>query len=103
MHPDEISRLGWECGDSIMVTRCERSNKPRMLGPLILTEMDIAANAVATYYPECNDLFDLETHAPNSHIPAYKSLTVRLKRVGAAAAIGAVEPVSQVMPNTVPA
>ena len=103
MHPDEISRLGWERGDSIMVTRCERSNKPRMLGPLILTEMDIAANAVATYYPECNDLFDLETHAPNSHIPAYKSLTVRLKRVGAAAAIGAVEPVSQVMPNTVPA
>ena len=53
----------------------------RTLGPLILTEMDIASNAVATYYPECNDLFDLDTHAPDSHIPAYKSSTVMLRRV----------------------
>ena len=57
--------------------------QPRTLGPLVLTEMDIAANAVATYYPECNDLFDLDTHAPDSHIPAYKSTTVVLQRVEA--------------------
>lgn len=81
MHPDEMTRLGWSEGDKIMVSRQESSEKPRMLGPLILTEMDIAANAVATYYPECNGLFDLETHAPDSKIPAYKSLTVILERV----------------------
>ncbi|MGE6327930.1 FdhF/YdeP family oxidoreductase [Psychrobacter pacificensis] len=88
MHPDEISRLGWQKGDQMMVSRHASSsshtahkNKPRVLGPLILTEMDIAANAVAAYYPECNDLFDLDTHAPDSHIPAYKSTTVILERV----------------------
>lgn len=88
MHPDEMSRLGWQKGDQVMVSRHASSsshtahkNKPRVLGPLILTEMDIAANAVAAYYPECNDLFDLDTHAPNSHIPAYKSTTVVLQRV----------------------
>ena len=88
MHPDEISRLGWQKGDQVMVSRHASSsshtahkNKPRVLGPLILTEMDIAANAVAAYYPECNDLFDLDTHAPDSHIPAYKSTTVILERV----------------------
>ena len=88
MHPDEMSRLGWQKGDQVMVSRHASSsshtaykNKPRVLGPLILTKMDIAANAVAAYYPECNDLFDLDTHAPDSHIPAYKSTTVILERV----------------------
>ncbi|MGP5133563.1 FdhF/YdeP family oxidoreductase [Psychrobacter cibarius] len=92
MHPDEMTRLGWQAGDRVMVSRHASSNdsnntdgtvQPRALGPLVLTEMDIAANAVATYYPECNDLFDLDTHAPDSHIPAYKSTTVVLQRVEA--------------------
>ena len=92
MHPDEMTRLGWQAGDRVMVARHASSNgsnntdgtaQPRTLGPLVLTEMDIAANAVATYYPECNDLFDLDTHAPDSHIPAYKSTTVVLQRVEA--------------------
>lgn len=92
MHPDEMTRLGWQAGDRVMVSRHVSSNdsnntdgtaQPRTLGPLVLTDMDIAANAVATYYPECNDLFDLNTHAPDSHIPAYKSTTVVLQRVEA--------------------
>ena len=86
MHPDEISRLGWQTGDNVMVTRQPNKNstdQPRVLGPLVLTEMDIASNAVAAYYPECNDLFDLDTHAPDSHIPAYKSTTVVLQRMSA--------------------
>ncbi|MDN6275343.1 FdhF/YdeP family oxidoreductase [Psychrobacter sp.] len=89
MHPDEISRLGWQKGDSIIVSRQDNpssvnsTTRPRTLGPLILTEMDIASNAVAAYYPECNDLFDLDTHAPHSHIPAYKSTTVALERITA--------------------
>ncbi|WP_198332871.1 FdhF/YdeP family oxidoreductase [Psychrobacter aquimaris] len=92
MHPDEMTRLGWQAGDRVMVSRhastvnlkgTDNLDQPRMLGPLVLTEMDIAANAVATYYPECNDLFDLDTYAPDSHIPAYKSTTVVLQRVEA--------------------
>ena len=82
MHPDEMSRLGWQKGDQVMVSRQDSHEQMRTLGPLILTEMDIASNAVATYYPECNNLFDLDTHAPDSHIPAYKSSTVMLERVG---------------------
>ena len=89
MHPDEMSRLGWQKGDKVMVSRQDSDDKQRTLGPLILTEMDIAANAVATYYPECNDLIDLDTHAPDSKIPAYKSLTVILERVTADVGINA--------------
>lgn len=84
MHPDEMSRLGWSQGDEVMISRQDSHEKMRTLGPLILTKMDIAANAVATYYPECNDLFDLDTLAPDSHIPAYKSSTVILERVNEA-------------------
>ncbi|WLP93927.1 FdhF/YdeP family oxidoreductase [Psychrobacter sp. M13] len=80
MHPDEIQRIGWRKGDRVTVSRQDSHGQIRTLGPLVLTEMDIAANAVATYYPECNDLFDLDTHAPDSHIPAYKSSTVILER-----------------------
>ena len=81
MHPDEIQKLGWQKGDEVILSRKDSHEQMRTLGPLILTEMDIASNAVATYYPECNDLFDLDTHAPDSHIPAYKSSTVMLRRV----------------------
>ena len=81
MHPDEMSRLGWQKGDQVMVSRQDSQNARRTLGPLILTEMDITANAVATYYPECNDLLDLDSHAPDSKTPAYKSVTVVLERL----------------------
>ena len=81
MHPDEMSRLGWQKGDEITVSRQDSSDQQRRLGPLILTEMDIAANAVAAYYPECNDLFDLDSHSLESKTPAYKSVTVMLERL----------------------
>ncbi|WP_019672434.1 FdhF/YdeP family oxidoreductase [Psychrobacter lutiphocae] len=81
MHPDEIQRMGWQAGNKIVVSRQDSQGNTRQLGPLVLTEMDIASNAVAAYYPECNDLMDLDSFAPNSHIPAYKSVTVSLKRI----------------------
>ncbi|WP_435978986.1 FdhF/YdeP family oxidoreductase [Psychrobacter sp. DM4] len=81
MHPDEMSRIGFSKGDTVQITRETSNGEKRVLGPLVLTEMDIAANAVATYYPECNDLFDLDTKAPDSHIPAYKSATVVLEKI----------------------
>ncbi|SLJ85090.1 FdhF/YdeP family oxidoreductase [Psychrobacter sp. DAB_AL43B] len=81
MHPDEMSRLGWQQGDQVLVSRQDSKDQQRTLGPLILTEMDIAANAVATYYPECNDLIDLDSYAPDSRTPAYKSVTVVLERI----------------------
>ena len=81
MHPDEISRLGWQAGDKVVVSRVDSQGGARSLGPLVLTQMDIAANAVAAYYPECNDLIDLDSHALESLTPSYKSVTVTLKKV----------------------
>lgn len=78
MHPDEMARIGLKEGDRVMVTREDSCGSVRTMGPLVLTKMDIAAGSVATYYPECNDLIDLDSHAPDSRTPAYKSMTVSL-------------------------
>ncbi|WP_201536201.1 FdhF/YdeP family oxidoreductase [Psychrobacter ciconiae] len=80
MHPDEMARAGLHEGARVMVTRKDSQGNARTLGPLILTKMDIAAGSVATYYPECNDLIDLDSHAPESRTPAYKSMTVSISR-----------------------
>jgi len=93
MHPDEMTRMGWQVGDKIMVSRQDSTDKQRTLGPLILTEMDIAAHAVAAYYPESNTLIDLDSHAPKSRTPAYKSIPVSLERV---TAVSSTAPVSTV-------
>lgn len=78
MHPDEMARIGLNEGERVMVTREDSSGNIRTLGALVLTKMDIAAGSVATYYPECNDLIDLDSHAPESRTPAYKSMTVSI-------------------------
>ena len=80
MHPDEMAKMGWQAGDKIMVSRQDSQQRTRQLGPLVLTPMDISAGAVATYYPECNELLDLDSHAYDSRTPAYKSVPVMLER-----------------------
>ena len=86
MHPDEMARMGWQAGDTVQVIREDSKQQQRYSEPLILTKMDIAQNAVAMYYPECNNLIDLDTHALESRTPSYKSLTVRLERLATAVA-----------------
>ncbi|WP_296403329.1 FdhF/YdeP family oxidoreductase [Psychrobacter sp.] len=81
MHPDEMKRMNLKVGDKVMISRKDAEGNIRNLGPLILSEMDIAANAVATYYPECNDLMDLDSHSTESLTPSYKSVTVLLEKV----------------------
>lgn len=83
MHPDEMARMGWQAGDKILVSRQDSQRHTRHLGPLILTPMDISAGAVATYYPECNELLDLDSHSYHSKTPSYKSVAVALQRVEA--------------------
>ncbi len=87
MHPDEMKKMGWQAGDRVVVSRRDNEGSVRELGPLVLTTMDIAANAVATYYPECNDIMDLGSHSLESFTPSYKSATVTLKRVAATIAM----------------
>ncbi|WCT74458.1 FdhF/YdeP family oxidoreductase [Sphingomonas naphthae] len=45
---------------------------------LIVTPYDIPAGCLGAYYPECNGLIPVEHHAEQSHVPAAKSVPVRI-------------------------
>ena len=45
---------------------------------LIVTPYDIPRGCLGAYYPECNMLIPVEHHAEESHVPAAKSVPVRI-------------------------
>ena len=75
VHPDSMAAHGLTAGQAVMVQRVDARASH---GPLVLQPFDIAGQCVAAYYPECNGLFSLREHAPESGTPSFKSLQVRL-------------------------
>ena len=64
----------------------------REVGNLQVVPFDIPEGCLAAYYPECNPLLPLWHHAKESHVPAAKTIPVRVRRAvanGAARAGGA--------------
>ena len=49
---------------------------------LIVTPYDIPRGCLGAYYPECNVLIPIEHHAEQSHVPATKSVPVRIVVAG---------------------
>ena len=49
---------------------------------------DIPRGCIGGYYPECNVLIPLWHHAEGSHVPAAKSVPVRIRRTASAEAAG---------------
>lgn len=52
----------------------------RAIGGLRVTQMDLAAGCIVGYHPECNPLLATAHHAIDSHVPAGKSIPVRMRR-----------------------
>ena len=53
-------------------------NRTRRLGGLIVTPYNIPRGCLGAYYPEANVLMPVEHHAEESHVPAAKSVPVRI-------------------------
>jgi anaerobic selenocysteine-containing dehydrogenase len=51
----------------------------RSLRGLIVTPYDIPRGCLGAYYPEANILMPLDHHAEQSHVPAAKSVPVRIR------------------------
>lgn len=85
MHPDDIERLGLEEGARVSASTAVDDGVTRRVDDLRITPYDIPPGCVAGYYPECNPLLPLWHHAKESHVPAAKSIPVRLRRMGDAA------------------
>ena len=80
MSGQDIERHGLEAGQEIsLVTDCG-DGLHREVGGLAVTPYDIPRGCIGAYYPECNPLLPVGHHAEDSHVPAAKSVPVRIRR-----------------------
>ncbi|WP_413061046.1 FdhF/YdeP family oxidoreductase [Sphingomonas carotinifaciens] len=79
MNEADIARLGLKDGDRIALESDAEDGVERVVGDLRVTAYDIPAGCIGGYYPELNYLIALEHHALESHVPAGKSVPVRVR------------------------
>ena len=78
MHPADIAAAGLHEGQIVGLESDAGDGKKRRRDGLIVTPYDIPRGCLGAYYPECNVLMPVEHHAETSHVPAAKSVPVRL-------------------------
>jgi len=83
MNEGDMERLGLSAGQSVSLEAVTTDGVARRVDGFELVPFDIPAGCVAGYFPECNPLLPLWHHAEESHVPAAKSIPVRIRRVTA--------------------
>ncbi|NYI00222.1 FdhF/YdeP family oxidoreductase [Cupriavidus plantarum] len=78
MNPDDIHRLGLAAGQRVALETVADDGVPRRVDGFEVVAFDLPAGCVAGYFPECNPLVPLWHHAKESHVPAVKSIPVRV-------------------------
>ncbi|MEG3175760.1 FdhF/YdeP family oxidoreductase [Sphingomonas sp. RB3P16] len=78
MHAADITQAGLRNGQIVALESDAEDGITRRLDGLIVTAYDIPRGCLGAYYPECNVLMPLEHHAEESHVPAAKSVPVRI-------------------------
>ncbi|HDU8656020.1 TPA: FdhF/YdeP family oxidoreductase [Morganella morganii subsp. morganii] len=78
---NEAQKQGLKAGDRVNVIALNHNNMPtqRRLDNLKVVIYDMADRSVATYFPEANNLIALNNIDPQSGIPAYKNIPVKLE------------------------
>ncbi len=80
MHEDDIAEAGLEAGEEIALETDVDDGHARSVGGLRVVPYLIPRGCIAAYYPECNPLIPVGHHAQDSHVPAGKSVPVRISR-----------------------
>lgn len=78
MNEADLTARGLEHGDPIDMETAVPGLEPLRLRGLTAVVFDIAAGAVAAYYPEANALVPLDWTDPDSGTPSFKSVPVRI-------------------------
>ena len=74
----DMAEAGLNEGQVIALESDAGDGKARRKEGFIVTPYDIPRGCLAAYYPECNVLIPVEHHAEQSHVPAAKSVPVRI-------------------------
>lgn len=78
MNEDDIARLGLEEGQEVALESSADDGVARRVEGLRVTGFEIPKGNCAGYYPELNPLVPLWHHEKKAHVPAAKSVPVRL-------------------------
>ncbi|MDO6416720.1 FdhF/YdeP family oxidoreductase [Sphingomonas sp. BIUV-7] len=74
----DMAEAGLSAGQIVALESDAGDGKARRQEGLIVTPYDIPRGCLGAYYPECNVLIPVEHHAEESHVPAAKSVPVRI-------------------------
>ena len=80
MNHADIAAHGLSDGDTIALESDAEDGIERVVQRLRVVEYNIPAGCIGGYYPELNYLIPLEHHALESHVPAGKSVPVRIRK-----------------------
>jgi len=80
LNEDDMARMGIKEGDLVGLSTAVDDGVKRELKGLRATRYDMPKGSCGGYYPECNVLIPLWQHAELSHVPAAKSVPVRVVR-----------------------
>src|SRR5215831_9617220 len=82
MNKADIEENGLIDGDEIDLFGAAADAVPRVVCGLRVVTYNVPQGSCAGYYPECNPLLPLWHHAEGSHVPAAKSIPVRVHKRG---------------------
>jgi molybdopterin-dependent oxidoreductase alpha subunit len=80
MNEGDMKRLGISDGETVDLIGEAGDGVERLVRRLRATRYDVPPGNCAGYYPECNPLLPLWHHAERSHVPAAKSIPVRVRK-----------------------
>jgi molybdopterin-dependent oxidoreductase alpha subunit len=78
IHPEDMDQAGLSEGQIVALESDAEDGTHRRRDGLIVTPYDIPLGCLGAYYPEANVLMPVEHHAEQSHVPAAKSVPVRI-------------------------
>ncbi|WNO54944.1 FdhF/YdeP family oxidoreductase [Stakelama saccharophila] len=79
MNKADMDRLQLRAGDKVTLESDADDQVARSVGGLQVVSYNIPEGSIGGYYPELNVLIPLEHHALESHVPAGKSVPVRVR------------------------
>jgi molybdopterin-dependent oxidoreductase alpha subunit len=82
MNKADMEEHGLKEGDVIDLLGAAGDAVPRLVRGLRVVTYNVPQGSCAGYYPECNPLLPLWHHAEGSHVPAAKSIPVRIQKPG---------------------
>lgn len=80
MNHADMARLGVRDGEMVTLESDAEDNHHRAISGLRVIPYNVPPSCLAGYFPELNVLIPLEHHALESHVPAGKSVPVRVRR-----------------------